>query len=138
VLLKTHIATAEDTEYKYNVKLSVWLINLALHHCGVWGSGGIAPPFLTLAVDEGEWSAWCPLGRKLDGPQGSSRFCGEEKNVLCLPGIELWPSNPQPVTVPTKLSWLVHINILLHITYSLGSHGLQPAPLHHSSHLFTI
>jgi hypothetical protein len=25
-----------------------------------WGSGGIAPPFLTLALDGGEWSASCP------------------------------------------------------------------------------
>jgi hypothetical protein len=26
----------------------------------MWGSGGIAPPFLTSALDEGEWSAVCP------------------------------------------------------------------------------
>jgi hypothetical protein len=45
-----------------------------------WGSGGIAPPFLTLALDGGEWS--------LDGPQSQSRSCGEEKNILPLPGIE--------------------------------------------------
>jgi hypothetical protein len=25
-----------------------------------WGSGGIAPPFLTSALDEGEWLASCP------------------------------------------------------------------------------
>jgi hypothetical protein len=26
----------------------------------MWGSGGIAPSFWTLAVDRGEWSAACP------------------------------------------------------------------------------
>jgi hypothetical protein len=25
-----------------------------------WGSGGIAPPFLTLAIDGGDWSAYNP------------------------------------------------------------------------------
>jgi hypothetical protein len=55
---------------------------------------------------------------------------------LCMPGIESWLSNPQPVTVLTELSWHLNVNMLLCNTYSLGSNGLQPAPLHHSSHLF--
>jgi hypothetical protein len=32
----------------------------ALSHDDVWGSGGMNPPFLTLALDEGEWSASLP------------------------------------------------------------------------------
>jgi hypothetical protein len=32
-------------------------VKLFLCHEGVWGSGGIAPPFLTSALDGGEWSA---------------------------------------------------------------------------------
>jgi hypothetical protein len=40
--------------------LSSWLINQALCHEDVCGSGGTAPPFLTLALDGGEWSASRP------------------------------------------------------------------------------
>jgi hypothetical protein len=32
------------------------LINFALCHEGIWVTGGIAPPFLTSALDGGEWS----------------------------------------------------------------------------------
>jgi hypothetical protein len=38
------------------------------------------------------------LDRTLGEPQSRSERCGEEKN-LPLPGIELWPSNEQPVAV---------------------------------------
>jgi hypothetical protein len=54
------------------VKSSVYLIRYALWHKDVWESGGIAPPFLTSAIDGGEWSASCPcrLGTaRGDGPQ---------------------------------------------------------------------
>jgi hypothetical protein len=43
--------------YKETLKLSVRLINQALCHEEVWGSGGIAPPFLTSALVGCEWSA---------------------------------------------------------------------------------
>jgi hypothetical protein len=59
-----------------------------------WGSGGIAPPFLTSALDGDEWSASrpgrftlrgnCPrypLDRRLGGPQSRSGHYGEEKNL---------------------------------------------------------
>jgi hypothetical protein len=36
-----------------NVKLSPCLINLALCHEDIWGSGGIAPSFLTSTLDGG-------------------------------------------------------------------------------------
>jgi hypothetical protein len=57
------------------------------------GGGCIAPPFLTSALDEGEWSASRPcrftplerlpvsLGRRLDGPQNWSGRYGEAKNL---------------------------------------------------------
>jgi hypothetical protein len=35
----------------------ILMLNQALHHEGKWGSGGIAQPFLTPALDEGQWSA---------------------------------------------------------------------------------
>jgi hypothetical protein len=46
--------------------LSLCLINRALRHEDVWRSGGVAPPFLTLALDGGEWSASHP-GRFTSG-----------------------------------------------------------------------
>jgi hypothetical protein len=61
------------------VKLSLTLIE---HHA--WGSGGIAPPFLTRALDGGEWSASRPChftpGERapldtLGGPQSRSESC---------------------------------------------------------------
>jgi hypothetical protein len=72
-----------------------------------WGSGG------TSALGGGEWSASrpgrfprYPLDRRLGGPQSRSGRCGEEKNLLPLPGIELRPPSPLPVATPTELSWL--------------------------------
>jgi hypothetical protein len=38
--------------------LSLYLINPAPHYEGI-RNGSIAPPFLTLALDGGEWSASC-------------------------------------------------------------------------------
>jgi hypothetical protein len=35
-----------------------------------WGSGGIAPPFLTPALDGNGWSISCPWGKKPLGPFG--------------------------------------------------------------------
>jgi hypothetical protein len=72
----------------------------------MWGSGGIAPLFMTSALDGGEWSVSrpCrfyrrgkspryPLDTMLGGPQSQSGRCGEEQN-LALPGIEPGPSSP--------------------------------------------
>jgi hypothetical protein len=49
------ITTAVRTSKK--VKFSLCLIILALCHEDVWGSGGIASPFLTSALYGGEWSS---------------------------------------------------------------------------------
>jgi hypothetical protein len=45
---------------KKKVMLSLCLINQPLCHEDIRGSGCIAPPFLTSAVDGAEWSASCP------------------------------------------------------------------------------
>jgi hypothetical protein len=67
------------------------------HAMKAYGSGGIAPPFLTSALDGGEWLASrpCPftpqyiLDRRLGGPESRSGRYGEEKNLLFVPGIEI-------------------------------------------------
>jgi hypothetical protein len=41
------------------VKLSLCLINYALCHEDILGSGGTAPPFLTSALHGGDWSNSC-------------------------------------------------------------------------------
>jgi hypothetical protein len=57
------------------------------------GNGGIAPPLLISALDEGKWSAsftawslylqeknpWYPFNRRLCGPQSQSGHCRVEK-----------------------------------------------------------
>jgi hypothetical protein len=65
------------------------------------GNGSIAPPFLTSALDGGQWS--CPScftprewasGTHWVGPRVNlDAVEGEEKN-LALPGIEPGPSSP--------------------------------------------
>jgi hypothetical protein len=47
---------------KVKIKLSLCLINQAPRHENICGIGGIAPSFLTSALDGDEWSASC-LGR---------------------------------------------------------------------------
>jgi hypothetical protein len=78
----------------------------------VWGSGSIAPPFLTSALNGGERSASRPcrfllqkeprytLDRKLGRPQSRSERCGVDENLLPLPEIEPRLSIPYPVAVP--------------------------------------
>jgi hypothetical protein len=60
------------------VKLSLCIIKQALCHEDIWGSGGITPLFLTLALDGGEWPwplypqgnrPWFPLDRRLSWAQ---------------------------------------------------------------------
>jgi hypothetical protein len=47
---------SSSSRYSVKEKLSLGLINSALRREDVWGGGGIAPPFLTLVLNEGEWS----------------------------------------------------------------------------------
>jgi hypothetical protein len=75
--------------------------NWALLHEGVLGDWRYSSThFLTSALDGGEWSAsrpgrftprespWCPLDRRLGGPQSRSGRGGEEKNSQPPPRIE--------------------------------------------------
>jgi hypothetical protein len=66
------------------VNLSLRLVTRALCHDDIWGSGGIAPPFLTSTLDGGEWSASRPekspqysLDRRLGGPHTRSGRSGK-------------------------------------------------------------
>jgi hypothetical protein len=83
--------------YHYRILVS----SLASRREHVWGSGGIAPPFLCSALDGGEWSTsrHCrfspggqrlryPLDRKLVGAQSQSGCYRQQKDILLLPGIE--------------------------------------------------
>jgi hypothetical protein len=77
----------------------------------------VAQPFLTSALDEGEWSALrpsrfnpkgkrpqFPLDRRLAGPQSRSGRGGVEENNFPLQVIESWPSNPYFVAILTELT----------------------------------
>jgi hypothetical protein len=87
----------------------------------VWGSGGIAPPFLLSALDGGDQlhapAALTPgnctrylLHRRLGGHHNRSGRYAEEKN-LALRGKERRPSSPSPVAISalfcseTSLHW---------------------------------
>jgi hypothetical protein len=79
---------------------------VSARHDGIWDSGGVAPPFFTLALDGGELSAsrLCryTLRQRAPGTHWiGSWVCpragldaGEETTILTLPGIEPWPSSP--------------------------------------------
>jgi hypothetical protein len=91
---------------KEEAKLSLCLINQAPRHDDVPGSGGIAPSFLTSALDGDEWAASRPgrfirgenprhpLYRRLGGTKSQYGRCGVKKNLLFLSGIEPSPSRP--------------------------------------------
>jgi hypothetical protein len=49
-----------ENVYKVKMNLSLCLINQAWSHEAIWGSGGKTPPFLTSALEAGEWSASRP------------------------------------------------------------------------------
>jgi hypothetical protein len=96
--------------------MSLCLINWPSHHEDEWGSGGIAPPFLTSTLDGGELSAShsrrftsgkglpYPLSRRLGGPHSRSGCCEGANNFLPLLGIELSPSSPYPEAIPNDLN----------------------------------
>jgi hypothetical protein len=90
---------------KKKVKVSLYLIkHYALRT--VWGNGCIAPPFLALALDEGEWSASRPgrftLAERVPGTHWIRGWVAaragldsvEKRKILSLLGIEPWPPSP--------------------------------------------
>jgi hypothetical protein len=80
------------------------------------GGGGIAPPFLTLSLDGGEWSAsrrGCfipgerplyPLARRLGGSQSRLDAVKRSLGAMLLPEFKHWPSIPEFVAISTQLS----------------------------------
>jgi hypothetical protein len=72
-----------------------------LRHEDIWSNGGIAPPFLTSALDGGEWSASRPCcfttGEIAPGTHWVRGWVGpragldavDTRKMLPLPGIEL-------------------------------------------------
>jgi hypothetical protein len=83
---------------RYKVKLSLCLIKH--HFMKTWGTGGMAPPFLTSAPYGVRGQLHAPatltlgkepryqLDRRLGGPQNLSGRCRENKNILFLPGVK--------------------------------------------------
>jgi hypothetical protein len=84
----------------------------------IWGSGGTAPPFLTSALDAGEWSAsrsCCFIpGERVLGAQKKGGWVGPrvgksavEKRII----FQCRESSPGPpvrslFAIPTEISWL--------------------------------
>jgi hypothetical protein len=106
------------------VKLSL-CFNWVPYHEGVLSSEGKAPctldlgtrwrwviSFTSLPIYPQGKSSWCPLDRRLGGPQCRSGLSGVEKNSsLC------WDSNPQIIQLvaqryTTELSWLLDIPLI--------------------------
>jgi hypothetical protein len=99
------------------VKLSLCLINEALCHKDIWGSGCIDPRFLDLSTSSGgEWSASRP-GHFTAGERAPSTHCVgswvgpragladvEKIKFLALLGLELWPLSRQARS--QSLYWL--------------------------------
>jgi hypothetical protein len=96
------------------------VVPLSIKHCitTACGSGGTAPQFLTLAVQEGFpqpvtliLAKNILISTRLGGPQSWSRSSGELKNLLPLVGIELACSAIQPVVITVVMcnsgSWML-------------------------------
>jgi hypothetical protein len=78
-----------------------------------------------------------PLERRQGGPQSRSGYCVVETNLLPLSGIESRPLSPQPVAMPSVLTWLPIIkrtkpimqmghfcHLLMHRIHYMESNGL--------------
>jgi hypothetical protein len=84
----------------------VLVLNSAPCHEDIWDSGGIVPPFLTLALYRGEWLASHP-DHSIPGERGTSTYrvggwvdprisldAVQKRKILPLLRIEPWPSSP--------------------------------------------
>jgi hypothetical protein len=85
--------------------------------------GGIVRPFLTSALDGGEWSVsrpgrltWYILGKRLGGPHSWSGGCVVDKNLLPLPEIEPRPFSCSPslyqLKYPGSKFKVLNVNVL--------------------------
>jgi hypothetical protein len=97
----------ESAAMSIKVKLPLWLINYSLSHKDIWGNGGISLPFLTLALDGGEWSASCPSwfipGERahsthcIGGQVGPKSRSGRYRQVKDLASCRNWTPVVQPL-----------------------------------------
>jgi hypothetical protein len=127
-VIKLYFNCIESRGYVYSIKVKVklflCLINYALRHGGVWGSGCVDPHFLDLG-NRWRWvvsftslplylqgkSPRYPMNRSLGRPQSRSGRRREEK-ILDPIGTRTstpWSSSLQPVAMPTELSRLSKI-----------------------------
>jgi hypothetical protein len=60
LLFKIVVGTSGwECQTEYNLKKGKGkVVPVPIHHEGIWGNGSIAPPFLTSALDAGEWPWW--------------------------------------------------------------------------------
>jgi hypothetical protein len=105
----------------YNIplegKLSLCLINYVLCHEDILGSGGIGPPFLTPALDGGEWSA-SRLGHFTHGGEETQVPIGEEAGLA---PESLWTYRESNPGRTARSSSLYRLNYPVHGTNRLVS-----------------
>jgi hypothetical protein len=65
-----------------------------------WGSGGIAPPLLTSALDEGEWSDSRPS--RVTAPEKAPGTLGREAEWALRAGLQAITSFPRKETNPGR------------------------------------
>jgi hypothetical protein len=88
-----------------------------MHHAmKTWGNGGIAPPFLTSALDGGEWSSITLLPLYLRYPLEAG-WAPESVWTLWSRGKSLDPSGNQalvvqPIAVPAEISRLNKFKVI--------------------------
>jgi hypothetical protein len=115
----SYLFTAWRDWFKINVKLPLCLIQH--HHESGWGSGGTTPPFLTLALDGGEWSA-SRSGRYFHSiggwvvPRAAGLDATEKRKSLPLPWIEpRFLNRPSSSTVLTEICQVLGVEVRLRI-----------------------
>jgi hypothetical protein len=94
----------------YLIKPTPWRVEVHSHALLTLVQDGDETASYYGYVTPGE-RAWCPLNMRLGGPQSQAELCGEEKNLLHLPGIDplFLSCQVQSIfTIPTKLSQLRH------------------------------
>jgi hypothetical protein len=121
-------------------KLSLCLSNWALCHQYIWGSGGIAPSFLTPGLAAGRRLASRPC-RFIpeEKPSRAHRIGGwagvragldamEKRRIWPLPRIELQPWNLQLVAIQTELSRILLICFYLEHNLPMLRYSSSPVP----------
>jgi hypothetical protein len=110
-----HVRYELNSYIFYVNAFSLQRVNTALLHEDVWDSGDIAPPFLTSALDGGEWSASFPgrftPGETAPGTHWTGGSVGPrtgldaEKRKISLPRRESNTGRPAPGPSRNRLSY---------------------------------